>query len=676
VTPERWQRIKDVFQSATSRAPEDRAAWLAAQTGGDPQLRHEVARMLRHADGTGLLDHPAWEGLRLEAALDAGTHLGPYEILEEIGSGGMGRVYKARDTRLDRTVAIKVLSAEFSDRLQLEARAVSALNHPHVCALYDIGNQDGTAYLVMEYVEGESLAACLVRGPLPLDAVLRYGAEIAGALAAAHARGIIHRDLKPANIMITASGAKVLDFGVARLAHEGDASTGAVVGTAAYMSPSQWNGSPADARSDIYALGLVLCEMITGTRRSTLLESVPPALSELVERCLQPNARHRVQRMDEVKLALESLRSHPTQPVRAMWSKPAWIAALLAIVAATAMLTSKFTSVSPPILEQPKHISSTTTPSGPAPAEPTRPAATVAAAPAIPVARRKPPSAPLAPPSLRTLVSFPGLERDPSFSPDGTKVAFAWQRAAHRGFSICVRPVNSDDAPTILTDGSDEDWGPAWSPDGRKIAFRRKGGEPGIYWVSLAGGPENFAAPIGRQDQETLPQLSWSRDGKWIAAPDRDSAGSTHINLLSVASGEKRELTSNRTGVDHAPAFSPDGKSLAFASCRSGVSPCDVYILDLDRGLQSRQLRRITDQGIYIRGITWAPDGRSLIYSAGRNRSQDTYLWRVVTDPPGLPERIDLAGSRARHPAVSASSNLLAYTGLTNWKLMMIQNFR
>jgi TolB protein len=236
--------------------------------------------------------------------------------------------------------------------------------------------------------------------------------------------------------------------------------------------------------------------------------------------------------------------------------------------------------------------------------------------------------------------------------------------------------VDSEDAPTILTDGSDEDWGPAWSPDGRKIAFRRKGGEPGIYWVSLAGGAENFVAPIARQDQETLPQLSWSRDGKWIAAPDRDSSGYTHINLLSVSSGEKRELTSNRTGIDHAPAFSPDGKSLAFASCRSGVSPCDIYILDLGRGLQSRQLRRITDQGIYVRGIAWAPDGRSLVYSAGRNRSQDTYLWRVATDPPGLPERIDLAGSRARHPAVSASSNLLAYTGLNNWKLMMIQNFR
>jgi serine/threonine protein kinase/Tol biopolymer transport system component len=675
VTPERWQRIKEVFQSATSRAPGDRDAWLAAETDGDPQLRHEVEKMLRHAGGTGLLDRPAWEGLRLEPALEAGTHLGPYEILEEAGAGGMGRVYKARDTRLGRTVAIKVLSAEFSDRLQFEARAVSALNHPHVCALYDIGSQDGAAYLVMEYVEGESLAACLARGPLALDDVLRYGAEIAGALAAAHAQGIVHRDLKPANIMITASGAKVLDFGVARMAQEDGASSGVIVGTAAYMSPSQWNGSPADARSDIYALGLVLCEMMTGTRRLTRLASVPQAFSGLVERCLQPDAARRVQRMEEIQLALERMRSRPAAPLSGIRAKSALIAALLAIVTGTAVLTWKLTSSSVPA-EPVAHMAAPVVSSAPVAQEPAPPAQASSPAPAIPVARRVKPHPTLGPPFLQTLVSYPGLERDPAFSPDGTKVAFAWQRASRQGFSICVKPVNSEDAPTILTDGLYEDWGPAWSPDGRKIAFRRKSKESGIYWVGQDGGPENFVAPIAPQDQETLPQLSWSRDGKWIAAPDRDAGGSTHINLLSLRSDEIRKLTSNPTGIDHAPAFSPDGKSLAYASCRHSVSPCDIYILDLGRGLEPRQQRRITDQGIYVRGIAWAPDGRSLVYSAGRNKSQDTYLWRVATDPPGLPERIDMAGSHVRHPAVAASTNLLAYTGLTNWKLMMIRNFR
>ncbi len=218
MTAERWQRVKEVFQSAAERRPEDRDAFLAAETSGDRELRLQVEKMLRHASGTGLLDRPAWDGLRFDSQLAAGMCLGPYEILEEAGAGGMGRVYKARDTRLGRMVAIKVLNAEFSDRFQAEARAISALNHPHVCGLHDIGEQDGMAYLVMEYVEGESLAARLARGPMPVEEVVRYGEEIADALAAAHAQGIVHRDLKPDNIMITKSGAKVLDFGVARMA--------------------------------------------------------------------------------------------------------------------------------------------------------------------------------------------------------------------------------------------------------------------------------------------------------------------------------------------------------------------------------------------------------------------------------------------------------------------------
>ena len=150
----RWGRIKNVFQAAAERGPVEREAYLASETAGDDELRHEVEKMLRHATGAGVLDRPAWEGLRIEKTLDAGSRVGPYEIVEEAGAGGMGRVYKARDTRLGRTVAIKVLSAEFSHRLRIEGRAISSLNHPHVCALYDIGDQDGAAYLVMEYVEG------------------------------------------------------------------------------------------------------------------------------------------------------------------------------------------------------------------------------------------------------------------------------------------------------------------------------------------------------------------------------------------------------------------------------------------------------------------------------------------------------------------------------------------
>jgi serine/threonine protein kinase len=682
VTPERWQRIKEIFQSAAEHAPGDRDAYLTTATGGDAELRREVEKMLQYATGIGFLDRPAWEGLRFETELQPGTHLGPYQILQAVGAGGMGRVYKARDTRLERTVAIKVLSAEYSHRLRIEGRAISALNHPNVCALYDIGDQDGAAYLVMEYVEGESLAECLTRGPLPLAAVLRYGAEIASALAAAHAQDIVHRDLKPANIMITASGAKVLDFGVARIARDDEPVSESVVGTAAYMSPSQLNGSPADTRSDIFALGLVLCEMVTGTRPSRespkALQNVPAALANLIGRCLEQDAARRVQQMSEVQVTLERLRSEITTRRR---TNPRWIAAAVLAMAAAGVLTWRGTTSRPrPEARRAPPPAASPAASAAAPVvPPTRmeQQTPVVQAPA-PIAHRTPlvQRAPLAPPSLVTLTSYPGMERDPSFSPDGSKIAFSWHSGDRRGYGIYVRPVKEEQVPTELTEGSAEDWGPAWSPDGRKIAFRRKGRESGIYSVDSSGGSEVFLAPIAKLNQETLPQISWSHDGNWIATPDRSDSGSTQIYLVSTKTGEKRQITFNTGGIDHAPIFSPDGKSLAYASCERSVYPCDIFVVDFGRNLAPKGQRRITDEGMYIRGIAWLPDGHNLVYSAGPRSSAGTSLWRVSVDPPGIPMRIDMAGSSARHPAISTDGGLLAYTRLGSWSLMMIRNFR
>jgi serine/threonine protein kinase len=694
VTPERWRRIKEISQAVWDRTPAERDSYLDSQTGGDADLRSEVEKILRYATGTGYLDKPAWGVLPNEREFEPGTLLGPYEILCEVGAGGMGRVYKARDTRLERTVAIKVLSAEFSHRLRIEGRAISALNHPHVCGLYDIGNQDGAAYLVMEYVQGETLAAALRRGPQPVGDVLRYGAEIAGALAAAHDQGIVHRDLKPANIMITPSGAKVLDFGVARMAHEEPGESGGVAGTAAYMSPSQLNGSPADRRSDIFALGLVLCEMVTGTRPSAESaeerKNLPSELSALIERCLQVEAWRRFQRMDEVQTELERLqRKLAAQAARRSVSRP-WRVAVAAVFIAAAGGRAVWWSIAarpsaehrqPPVVEatspateprapEPRVVES----SAAAPAKPAVPPVT-AAPPVVRVDRR----VNLDPPSVATLAKYTGIERDPSLSPDGTKVAFAWQRESRQGFGIYLRPVTGAEAPIQLTSGEFEDWGPAWSPDGKRIAFRRKGGKTGssgIYWVSASGGTENYLVPIGPQDSSTLPQLSWSHDGKWVAAPDREPSGTTHIYLISVATGEKRALTSNAVGTDHAPAFSPDGKSLAYNSCSRGLMACDVFVLDLGRDMRSVRRSRITDERDYVRGIAWAPDGKSLIYSAAVAEQSSTFLWRVSVDPPGIPQRIDMAGPRAAHPAISGNASLLAYTRIGNWNLMMIRNFR
>ncbi|HEY4816720.1 MAG TPA: serine/threonine-protein kinase, partial [Candidatus Acidoferrum sp.] len=242
-------------------------------------------------------------------AIAAGTRLGPYEIVAPLGAGGMGEVYRARDTRLERSVAIKILPAQFSSdpvhklRFEREAKTISQLNHPHICVLHDVGHQDGIDYLVMECVEGETLAKRLENGPLPLEQVLKWGAQIADALDKAHRGGVVHRDLKPGNIMLTPSGAKLLDFGLAKpvaplaslatlTASKQDSPVterGTIVGTFQYMSPEQVEGQDLDGRSDIFSLGTVLYEMLTGKRAfegksrlsvaSAILEKEPPPIA-------------------------------------------------------------------------------------------------------------------------------------------------------------------------------------------------------------------------------------------------------------------------------------------------------------------------------------------------------------------------------------------------------------
>ncbi len=305
-------------------------------------------------------------------SLAPGTRLGPYRIQSAIGAGGMGEVYKARDMRLDRTVAIKVLpegvaaDPERRRRFDHEARAVAALNHPHICALHDIGREGDTDFLVMEYLDGRTLAERLVKGPLPLEQAVEVGVEIADALAVAHERGIIHRDLKPGNVMLTKTGAKLLDFGLARLTHALDDSgasvtattVGTVVGTVPYMAPEQVEGRPTDARTDLFAFGAVLYEMLTGRRAfdgespasvmAAILEHepealsarqplVPPALERLVTRCLAKDPDDRWQTARDLAFAIGSQRGGdplPAVPAALPRRRTAWIAGLSLVATA------------------------------------------------------------------------------------------------------------------------------------------------------------------------------------------------------------------------------------------------------------------------------------------------------------------------------------------------------
>ena len=305
MSAERLRKIQELYHAAREKTGDQRAALLAQ---ADPDLRREVESLLMGPAGGEFLDRPAIQNAPelLEDAtvtkLDPGVCLGPYRIESKLGEGGMGEVFRAIDMRLGRAVAVKTTHERFSDRFEREARVIASLNHPNICTIHDVGPN----YLVMELVEGETLAARLKNGPLPLQTVLLYGSQIAAALIEAHGKGITHRDLKPGNIMIGKSGVKVLDFGLARSgADETVTASHMIVGTPAYMAPEQREGKPADARTDIYSFGCVLYEMLTGGRVGTQWKPIRPRkLEQIVKRCLEEDPRRRWQSAAELQREL------------------------------------------------------------------------------------------------------------------------------------------------------------------------------------------------------------------------------------------------------------------------------------------------------------------------------------------------------------------------------------
>jgi serine/threonine protein kinase len=362
---ERWRRIEDLYHAVLEQAPEKRASYLAQASQGDEELQASVEALLRQdgfvLDGPASDLFPSSKEAPARTALTPGAHLGPYRIEAPLGAGGMGEVYRARDTRLGRAVAIKILRGQYSRRFQLEAQAISALNHPNICTLHDVGAD----YLVMELVEGVTLAQRIAHGPLPLDEALAVARQIGAALEAAHERGIVHRDLKPANIKIQPDGTvKVLDFGLAKMAsapavQSGEATqtltltvAGTVMGTPSYMAPEQAQGQPADKRADIWAFGVVLYEMLSGRRpftggptteimaavstREPDWKAVPPRSVRLLRRCLERDARKRLRDIGDFPLLLED--GPPPAAPRSPWRGRIALAALAALTVVLALL--------------------------------------------------------------------------------------------------------------------------------------------------------------------------------------------------------------------------------------------------------------------------------------------------------------------------------------------------
>ncbi len=516
--------------------------------------------------------------------LNQGARLGPYEIVGFIGAGGMGEVYKARDTRLDRTVAIKVLPSAISDepdrraRFEREARTIATLSHPHICTLHDVGEQARSLFLVMEHLAGETLADRLHKGALPIDQALEYGAQIADALAAAHRSGVVHRDLKPANIMLTKSGVKLLDFGLAKARANGDVAAGisametvagdltaqgTILGTFQYMAPEQLEGLAADPRTDIFAFGAVLYEMITGTKAfqgktqasviGAIMQRDPPAISglradspalldHLVARCLAKNPDDRWQSAGDVMRELLWLRQSTAtaaaaetgrpQPTPASWRRAAYGLGLLAVLLAGVLAYV--------ILE-------------------------------TPVARH---GASAAEPSIRIVVTPPPNTRLSSvqlaISPDGGSVAYIGLSGDQR--QVWVYSLASGESRSVA--GTEGSFFPFWSADSQRVAFVSR---TTLMRVSANGGPAQVLAPANDQSSG-----SWGDDSTILFT------GSDPPRICRVPAGGGRvvpvtSLDPSRGDIMHLhPRYLPGGKRFLYFVRSRTPEYTGIYIRSLD----------------------------------------------------------------------------------------------
>ena len=580
-------------------------------------------------------------------ALTPGTKLGPYEIVSPLAAGGMGEVYRARDTRLDRTVAVKVLashlscSPELKQRMEREARTISSLNHPHICQLYDVGSHDGSDFLVMEFLEGQTLTERLHKGPIPIAEILKIGIAVAEALAIAHRQGIVHRDLKPGNIMLTQAGAKLMDFGLAKPIGTQTAASatsvpafttvatmsgpsplsplttaGSIVGTIQYMSPEQIEGKEADARSDMFAFGAVLYEMSTGKRpfqgksqislASSILEADPAPLStvkpdtprafeHIVTTCMQKDPEERYQAAHDIKLDLQWIASEKPaneKPITAetalrrplVWALAAIVGVLLVAMAWLLLRHS---------------------------------------APAI---------------SIRTVINPPEKNRinltgdnaGPAIlSPDGSSIAFAATGADSKTM-IWIRPANSLEARQVA--GTENAIFPFWSFDSRSLAFFADGK---LKIVDLGGGSAQAIAnsPFGRGG-------TWGADGIIVFSPatqDRlyrvsvNGGSATPVTILDPA-----QHTSHRW-----PFFLPDGKHFLYLAINHDPSKSGsdtIYYASVD-GSVNKPILKSQSNAIYADGYLLFARNEQLLAQAFNPSSgvlsgePQTLVRGIINDP-------------------------------------------
>ncbi len=581
-----------------------------------------------------------------------------YRVIEKIGEGGMGVVYKAEDTKLERPVALKFLANHAMEEPDLrarfirEAKAAARLDHPNICSIFEIDEVNGQIFLAMAFLEGQTIKEKIRERPLKLIEALDLTIQTAEGLRAAHEKGVVHRDIKSANLMVSPRGrVKIMDFGVAQVADGTKLTMGsAMLGTPAYMSPEQAKREPTDRRTDIWSLAVVLYEMVTGRvpfesdQNTAALHAIihddhepitavrvglPIEVDHIVGKALAKNRDERYQHVDDLLVDLRALKGRWDEGSRGQFSatpplalrdrRHVWIAAALAVGALAVAASVPFGN-SDPTAEAPQ-----------------------GSLEAVP------------------LTTYPGSEGFPSLSPDGSHVAFSWDGPTQTNHDIYIQGATAG-RPLQLTSDPLTDTSPAYSPDGEHIAFARilDDARSQVIVIPTLGGRERVLGPLLSQRAVGVPgpYFSWTPDSKWLVTPALEPRPAGGLDLLSVETGERRPLIQSQDAADSFPygVISPNGKTLAY------VNHPNLFVIDLSRDLQTvgRATQLTFDSGRLRITPTWTRDGRRIVYAVMEGASRRG-LWVVAPEVPGQERFVGLPGDSIKQPSIAALNDRMAY---------------
>ena len=681
MNPQRWQQVKELFHAALERDAGERPGYLTNRCADDPELLREVESLLaQHEHAHGFLSRPALadtgdtgelldagEAARLDAL--AGQRIGHYAIERLLGKGGMGAVYMARDVRLGRRVALKLLAPRLAlredrvRRFQREARAGSALNHPNLVTVHEIGQLEDLYFIVTELVDGQTIAARIDERPFDCDELVNVATQVADALDEAHASGVIHRDIKSSNIMLTHRGqVKILDLGLAKMharqadsilttssgAHTG---LGTIMGTVPFMSPEQSRGEEVDARTDLFSFGVVMYHMACGRLPfvgATALEilehirssdpepvsrlnpRIPAELERIIGRCLARQREQRYQRAralghDRRALARGSTAGRETSAGAARLRRRAWIGATTGVAIAAGLASVMIMGGR----------------AGPIPT----PAVSAASAAQ---------AAWLRPARFTQLTHHAGEEIFPHLGPDGS--SFVYASRASGNWDIYYQRIGGSNAFNLTADSAAGDHEPALSPDGAWIAFRSERDGGGIFLMEVTGESVRRVSAVGANP-------AWSPDGEELVFATFETRFPNHrrpgeLWAVNIASGAQRLVA----GADAAqPAWSPRGHRIAYWGLRPGSGQRDIWTVSATGG----DPVPVTDDAFLDWNPVWSPDGAQLYFASNRGGSMN--LWRVAIDQVtgqvlGAPEPVTTPSSYAAHISFSGDGKRMAYT--------------